>query len=504
MPNLFNSIEMTKPKRNVFNLNHDYKTAFGMGRLIPVMLTDLVPGDKVTLSCQALLRFQALISPVMHRMDVYMHYFFVPNRILWDGWEDFITQNAINPEDQPPHPFITYGDDELPYTELMDYLGLPEPITGGGFEQVSAFPLAAYQAVYNEFYRDENLIAEVDYQLVDGDNNANTALPVLRSRAWQHDYFTSALPFAQKGQPVTIPIVGFDAVEVKWNNAAGTTLDGTPSDIVVEGEIAPSQTPLIPVNSLYAQTNLLDAQEATINDLRTAFKLQEWLEKNARGGTRYIENILAHFGVRSSDKRLQRPEYITGTKSPVVISEVLNTTGTEDLPQGNMAGHGVSVTAGKYGAYFAEEHGYLIGIMSVLPTTAYQQGIERHWLRFSPTQYYWPSFANIGEQPILKREIYAFQGNQGSETFGYTPRYAEYKYIPSRSTAEMRTTLSFWTLTRIFSNAPLLNQQFIECTPVDADRIFAVAGLNNNSMIAHCYNKVKAVRPMPKFGSPHM
>lgn len=505
--NLFNSIEMTKPKRNVFDLSHDYKTAIGMGNLIPMLLLDLVPGDKVSLQCQGLFRLQALIAPVMHRVDVYMHFFFVANRLVWPGWEDFIVNGGLS-EDVPAHPIITYGEDELPFGDLMDYMGLPDPAQGSGFEPVSAIPLAAYQAIYNEYYRDENLVAEVDYTLVDGDNNANGALRILRKRAWQHDYFTAALPFAQKGQPVTIPITGFSDVEVMRD----ITTTGFADVITADQNGAPtfidvSRLPTADIPSsgrLYAQTSALETQEATINDLRTAFKLQEWLEKNARGGTRYIENILAHFGVRSSDKRLQRPEYITGTKSPIVISEVLNTTGTEDLPQGNMAGHGISVTGGKYGTYFAEEHGYVVGIMSILPKPAYQQGIDRHWSRFRPTDYFWPSFANIGEQEVLKREIFAFQGAASAETFGYSPRYAEYKYIPSKSTAEMRTNLSFWTLTRIFATPPLLNQTFIECSPADADRIFAVSGLNNNSIICHVYHKIKAVRPMPKFGSPHM
>lgn len=506
----FTSVQMQRQKRNVFDMSHDYKTSLDMGRLVPTFVMDVIPGDKVSLGCQSLLRLQALISPVMHRVDVYMHYFFVPNRILWDGWEEFIVKGGLGGTFPAP-PFIEYNEVTVsPYTgSLLDYFGLPSPLAEQPSERVSALPLAAYAMIYNEYYRDENLVAEVDFNLIDGDNSANDDLFILRNRAWNHDYFTSALPFAQKGLPVTIPIAGFSDVPVGMSGA------GTSGFLGVQSSFGPGTTPMsveatptkpgIDDNLFYAETSKLEAQEATINDLRTAFKLQEWLEKNARGGTRYVENILAHFGVRSSDKRLQRPEYITGTKTPVVISEVLNTTGTEDAPQGNMAGHGVSVSAGKYGSYYAEEHGYIIGIMSVMPRTAYQQGIERHWLRLTDaTQYYWPAFARLGEQAILNREIYAFQGDAGDNTFGYIPRYSEYKYINGKVTSQMRTTLNFWHLGRTFASPPALNQTFIECTPAQTTRIFAVDSGDGASMIAHIYHKVKAVRLIPKFSTPSL
>jgi hypothetical protein len=227
-------------------------------------------------------------------------------------------------------------------------------------------------------------------------------------------------------------------------------------------------------------------------------------EKNARGGTRYIENILMHFGVKSSDKRLQRPEYITGVKTPVVISEVLNTTGNENqLPQGNMAGHGVAVTTGKYGSYFCEEHGYIIGIMSVMPKTAYQQGVPKTYLKNDPLDFFWPSFAHIGEQPVVNAELFAYTtGDQN--TFGYVPRYAEYKFMPNRVAGDFRTTLDYWHLGRIFNNLPSLNQTFIECAPEDVDRIFAVLDEPEGTDNLYCQvlHKIRAVRPMPKFGTP--
>jgi hypothetical protein len=228
--------------------------------------------------------------------------------------------------------------------------------------------------------------------------------------------------------------------------------------------------------------------------------LQEWLERNARGGTRYIENILAHFGVRSSDKRLQRPEYITGTKTPVTISEVLNTASIDgELPQGNMAGKGVSYGSGAYKSYRVEEHGYIISIMSVMPKPAYQQGIPKWFLKNDPLQFYWPSFAHIGEQEVQNQELYAYTNN-AEETFGYIPRYAEYKYMPNRVAGDFRTTLDFWHLGRIFATEPTLSQEFLEVSEEDVERIFAVEGEDN--LYCEVLNKVKAVRPMPVFGTP--
>ena len=231
--------------------------------------------------------------------------------------------------------------------------------------------------------------------------------------------------------------------------------------------------------------------------------MQEWLEKNARGGTRYIENILTHFGVKSSDARLQRPEYITGMKTPVVISEVLNTTGeSSGLPQGNMAGHGVSVGGGYTGKYYAEEHGYIIGIMSVMPKTAYQQGIPKNYLKTDPTEFFWPSFAHIGEQEVQNQELYAFT-NTATETFGYVPRYAEYKFLSNRVAGDFRTTLDYWHLGRIFNTQPTLSQEFLEMDTEDMDaRIFAVQSTEDNLYI-QVLNKIKAIRPMPVFGTPN-
>jgi hypothetical protein len=497
--NLFNSIKLTKPKKNVFDLTHDVKLSANMGNLTPILTMECVPGDKFDLSCESLIRFAPLVAPVMHRMDVTMHYFFVPNRILWDNWEKFIT------DANSPHvaPYWNYNDSAAEkYKRFIDYMGVPPVPTGGVGQPINLLPFAAYQAIYNEYYRDQNLIAPIDYKLQDGNNISTSAdadrFLLMRKRAWEHDYFTAALPFAQKGAAVDIPIGLVEGdLPVYLNSSSGTTLNGSPASVNVGAQGGRTD---VPADSLYADTSNATIEPTTINDLRRAFRLQEWLEKNARGGTRYIENILTHFGVKSSDARLQRPEYITGVKSPVVISEVLQTGQSDTTPQGNMAGHGISVSSGRAGSYFCEEHGYIIGIMSVMPKTAYQQGIPKTFLKNDSLDYFWPSFANIGEQPVTKNELYAYTSN-ANDTFGYVPRYAEYKYMPSRVAGEFRTTkLDFWHLGRIFDTEPNLNQNFVECNPTT--RVFAVEDVEGDHLYCHVLNKIRAIRPMPKYGTP--
>lgn len=504
--NLFNSVQMIKPKKNVFDLTHDVKLSANMGELTPILTLECVPGDKFDLSCESMIRFAPMTAPVMHRMDVTMHYFFVPNRILWDNWEKFITQH--NSEYVAPYIQMNGGPwANEQYTRFMDYMGCPPFPVGGNLTKFNALPFAAYQAIYNEYYRDENLVPEVNYKLTDGINNANyQELLDLRLRAWEHDYFTSSLPFAQKGPAVDIPLGNVEYNADTENNslwkAPGTDTPLGAGDLVIDAYGQTVKDSTIDSYANYDPNGSLKVEPTTINDLRRAFRLQEWLEKNARGGTRYIENILAHFGVRSSDKRLQRPEYITGVKSPVIVSEILNTTGqTDGLPQGNMAGHGISVSSGKSGSYYCEEHGYIIGIMSVMPKTAYQQGIPRTYLKKDSLDYFWPTFANIGEQEVQKQELYAYTAN-ADDTFGYVPRYAEYKYMPSRVAGDFRTTLDYWHLGRIFDNEPNLNQTFIECNPVNTSRIFAVEDPDAQKLYCHVLNKIKAVRPMPKYGTP--
>lgn len=510
--NIFNSVKMTRTNSNVFDLSHDVKLSCNMGQLVPIMVTECIPGDKFNISCESLIRMSPLVSPVMHRMDVTIHYFFVPNRILWPNWEKYIT-NTPDANNIPfAHPRLSI--DEFNYQKIHDYMGIPTPIPGSGVqESINAFPFAAYCKVFDDFYKDQNLSSFQFIPLVDGLNPVQN-YNQLFNRCWEHDYFTSALPFAQKGANVNIPLGDVTLKQnwagtnnPEWQLGNGNREEGYPYQNNPVGPAGPSISIQRPDTSFvgpaaYNPNGSLEVGNTTINDLRKAFRLQEWLEKAARGGSRYIENILAHFGVKSSDRRLQRPEYITGVKSPIIISEVLNTSDTPNAPQGNMAGHGYGVVSGQYGNYYCEEHGYIMGIMSVMPKTAYQQGIPKHFLKFTdPFEYYWPSFANIGEQEIKQREIFAYT-NTGDDVFGYIPRYSEYKYEPNRVAGDFRNSLDFWHMGRIFNplNPPVLNDQFVTSDPTE--RIFAVTDPNEDKLYCHVLNKVRAVRLMPKYGNP--
>jgi hypothetical protein len=506
MKNFMNSIQVNKPKKNSFDLSHDVKMSASMGNLIPILALPCVPGDRHTLGCESLIRFAPLVAPIMHRVDVSMHYFFVPNRLVWKNWESF----ATDANSGFAKPYVANGasliDSTGPLAKFMDYMGVP-PNATDTVTNINALPFAAYQCIYSNYYRDQNLIAPIDYQLKDG-ANTDTAdllrLLTMRKRAWEHDYFTSCLPFAQKGSAVDLPLgtVDIPYLKIQGNTTSGsnyniqTTVGGTGNNYNVEAAPAPLGN-----GFLWSQDGSYDVTPTTINDLRRAFSLQRWLEANARSGTRYIENLWARWFVKSSDARLQRPEYITGVKTPVIISEVLNTTGeTSGLPQGNMAGHGISVSSGKSGSYFCEEHGYIIGIMSVMPKTAYQQGIPRDFRKFDTLDDLQPEFANIGEQEVFQDELYAYTNN-AQQTFGYIPRYSEYRYMPSRVAGDFRTTLDFWHLGRIFGTEPALSQSFIECKPSDTTRIFAVED-GTDPLYCHIYNKIQSVRPLPKYGTP--
>lgn len=494
---------------------------------MPITVMECVPGDKFNIKATNLTRFAPLVTPIMHQASVYCHFFFVPNRILWPNWEKFISGGEDGLAD-PTFPTISDGS-STGYAEgsLADYLGLPTGVDFSSANNVSAMPFAAYQKIYNDYYRDENLISNLDDNILLEDGTQpitkrDVLLP-LRKRAWQHDYFTSALPWTQRGPEATIPIgteapllygdysnppVGpasdytilrqpeslggapLTGVNFGTTNASGQTRENT-------GNLA---------NFDMTQTHVADLSNATassINDLRRAFRLQEWLERNARGGARYIEIIMSHFGVRSSDARLQRPEFLGGSATPITISEVLQTSAnsSQPSPQGNMAGHGVSVGSSNYVTYRCEEHGYIIGIMSVMPKTAYQQGIPKHFTKFDKFDYYWPSFANIGEQPIYNKELYFQNNTDDDEVFGYTPRYAEYKYIPSSVHGEFRSSLDFWHMGRIFATKPSLNKDFIECDADEVDRVFAVTE-GQEHLYVYLHNEVKATRLMPYFGTP--
>jgi len=516
--NIFNSIKLPAIGRNTFNLSHDRKMSFKMGCMVPTQPIECLPGDKFNISIESMLRFAPLVSPVMHKVHVTAHCFFVPNRILWNNWEEFSTKNdsGIMP------PYTTRLDAAITGT-LGDYMGYNTATDPD--VKASVLPLAAYVKTWDEYYRDQNLQDERFIPLTDGDNTLGIGTYLNKppfKRAWMHDYFTSALPFAQKGDAVEIPLGEFTDVPVeldiqpppaanmKIRNSDGTLPNDQTLNIVGAGagdfgKANPGPVFLDPSGHLKAKTSELDTEAATITNLRNAFRLQEFLEKAARGGTRYIESLMVHFGVKSSDARLNRPEYVGGTKGIMSISEVLSTADTVDangVPVGTMAGHGISVAGGNRFSYYAEEHGHLVFMINVQPVTAYQQGLHRMFTRFSYLDYMWPSFQHIGEQEVKVKELYLdTTEEEGEETFGYVPRYAEYKYMNSSVAGEFKNSLSFWHMGRIFDSKPLLNEEFIEADPTT--RIFAVQD-GADHIYSHQYFNVYASRKMARYGIPSM
>lgn len=498
MKNVFNSISVKAPNYSKFDLSHEAKLSCKMGDLVPILCQEVVPGDKFSLGAEIFMRMAPMVAPVMHRVNVFTHFFFVPNRIIYTSWEDFITggEDGLQAPAFPKITMATGNKAEFAKGKLADYMGIPDvsgQVTTYAHE-ISALPFRAYQEIYNEFYRDQNLTAPIAFNhgttLDAGDD---LRLLALRKRAWEKDYFTSALPWAQRGGAAAAPInVAYTASSL-IKTSAGANVTGA-----VTGAAGTLQG-----NAVNSRIENISSASMDINALRQAVKLQEWLERNARGGSRYIEQIWAHFHVKSSDGRLDRPEYLGGGKSPMVISEVLNTTGTTgQLPQGNMSGHGLSVQNSNGFTKSFEEHGWIIGIMSVLPKTAYQQGLDKVWRKFDKLEYLQPEFANLGEQAIKNQEIYLDMAAPSADgTFGYQSRYAEYKYKASRVHGDFKTTLEAWHMGRKFTAMPALNTAFIESDPTT--RIYAVVD-TSDKLYCQIYFNMSAVRALPYFNTPSL
>jgi len=523
---LFNTVQMRKPARSTFDLTHDVKFSTKFGKLTPICSFDLLPSDSINIGCDALVKLAPILAPIMHRVDFTQHYFAVPNRIMWENWEKFIANEKDENGDEYIQPYVFINPEtEENVLKICDYLGISIPgnIGQNASEKVLAYPFKAFLMIYNEYYRDQNLIQEIEWELIDGDNTTQFEIIFANDffRAWEHDYFTSCLPFAQKGSAVDLPL-GNVQLSTDLNASNKPFFQNDDGSLVLAGALSQQQNPTSEINvqnnptePAYLNPNgSLVVGATTINDLRRAYRLQEWLERNARGGTRYFELIYSHFDQKSPDSRLQRPEYITGIKSPVIVSEVLNTSGPTEYfdsetnqavqtgeAQGSRAGLATGMHQGKLGYYKAQEHSWVIGIFSIMPKTAYQQGIHRMFTRESFLDYAWPTFAQLGEQEVKTREIYGYT-DDSDVLFGYIPRYAEYKFMNSRVAGDFRTSLKYWHLGRIFANPPALNQDFIECRPADVSRIFAVEDTAVDNVWCHILHKIRAKRPLPFFGTP--
>lgn len=461
-------------KRSKFSLSNYKLFTCDMGELVPCGLTEVLPGDTIQQSTSALIRCSPLLAPVMHPVHVRIHHWFVPHRLVWEDWEDFITGGPDGMDDSVL-PTITFASGAA-VGSLADYLGVP---TGVNNIEVSALPFRGYARIWNEFYRDQDLQAELVVDESSGDDTTtNTAL---QNVAWEKDYFTSARPWEQKGPAITIPlgttapVVGQTGISPTYSPAgvgtpaafrAGTTTAN--ANIQFAG--TPSTTSALTWGVTGLETDLSGASAITINLLREAFALQRFEEARARFGSRYVE-YLRYLGVRSSDARLQRPEYLGGGKQTIQFSEVLQTAEGED-PVGEMRGHGIGAMRSNRYRRFIEEHGYIFSFMSVKPRTMYAQGLARTWNRRTKEDFWQKELQHIGQQEILNKEIYAAHA-QPDNTFGFQDRYDEYRRTPNTIGGEFRTTmLDYWHMARIFGSSPALNADFVKCVPTD--RNFAV------------------------------
>lgn len=485
------------PARSMFNLSYSKMLTMDMGQLIPVICDEAVPGDIWQIGSEAVIRMQPLVAPVMHEINVYLHLYFVPYRILWpkndaetDGWEVFITGGQTGDLEPVQPVWDPTTDTEMAVNSLWDYLGFPVGLTAAAMEGPYPvdYPRRAYNLIWNEFYRDQNLQAK---RLL-----SDTTIAY---RAWDKDYFTSALPWQQRGTPPALPITG--TTKAVWDPSQFAIGNGnamTFSDIAAQPKFYINNAQAILNARAVMNDNVVDlstVETFDVSDLRQVIQIQKWMERSARGGVRYTEFLRSMFGVSPRDDRLQRPEYFGGSKSPVIVSEVLQTSSTDaTTPQANMAGHGISVQHQYAGKYHCQEYGLVMGLLSILPKPMYQQGINRQWLRPTRYDYYFREFANLSEQAIERSEIYYAATEASNKTlFGFQGRYNEMRQKDNMVVGEMRSTFDYWHLGREFSSAPALNETFIKCVP--RKDIFAVPSVPG--FLINWGNRIKALRPMP-------
>nr|QJB20651.1 MAG: major capsid protein [Microvirus sp.] len=486
-------------KRSNFNLSHQKKFTADMGYIIPITWYEALPGDILRQSTTALIRMTPLVTPVMHRVFVRIHHFFVPNRLIWDDWENFITGGPDGNDNSVP-PTFNYNSSLL--GSLYDYMGVP-PATYSSSLKISSLPFRAYNLIYNEYYRDQDLVSEVPISKASGNESSSTY--VLRKASWPKDYFTTCRPWEQKGDEVVIPVGGTAPVRGIGSTVAAFS-SGSPVTVrETDKSITSSYTKAINTNFYLEEDTsnlgypnvrayLSEATGIPINDLRLALALQRDMESKLQYGSRYSEVLAHEFGIRNQDARLQKPEYLGGGKSVIQFSEVLSTDGSNT---GDMYGHGISAMRTNSFRRFIPEHGIVMSLMSVIPEPLYTVGLNRSFSRETKEDYFDKTLQFIGEQEVYNKEIQASHTDREG-IFGYQKRYDEYRYIPSSIAGDMRTTLNTWHYGREFTGDVALNQTFTDCTPTKRTQ----ADLNAKSMIITAYHNLIAKRQIAKNPMP--